>query len=287
MSIKEEYFRKFPLMVYRGTPATNILKRVDFNSKVRNFFDAFYDHTMSEGDNPQSLSYDYYNDVDYDWLIYHTNDIIDPYYGVVMDNQQFEEVVKTKYGSIEQAKKNIFLYKTNHESSPDLLISPAEYNILTGGVKKYYEPVQSSFGVVSYKRSTVDLFASTNRIISVEFSTALETPFTQNEIVRNGSTYATVASSSTTTMILKHVAGDWDRDTVFNITGDKNNITAEIAAGSYTLLQQVIPEAEEVFYSPYSYYDYEADLNEQKRDIYLVGSSYAEKLNSQLTEIMK
>lgn len=274
-------------MVYRGVPSTNILKRVDFNSNVRSFFDAFYDHTMQEGEDIQTLAYDYYNDVDFDWLIYHANDIIDPYYGVVMDNQQFEKFIIAKYGSIEEAQKNIFVYKTNYEGFGDTLLSPGEFNNLIGEVKKYYTPIQSNFGIVSYRRSTEDIYVSTNRVISVQFATEVDTTFTNNEIVRNGNTQATVAAANTSAVILKHITGDWDRETSFTVTGDKSGETIEIAAGSYTLLQQVIPEVEEVFYSPYTFYDYESDLNEQKRDIHLVSGYYAEKLNDQLTDLIK
>lgn len=273
-------------MVYRGTPVTNILKRVDFNSNIRNFLDAFYDYTINEGENVQSIAHDYYNDVDLDWLVYHTNDIIDPYYDVVLDSTQFDAFIKKKYGSIEEAQKNIFVYKTNYRAD-DGLLSPSGYNSLVGEVKKYYAPVLSSFGIVSYKRSTEDIYVSTNRVISVEFIAAVETTFTDNEIVRNGDTYATVAFANTTTTVLKHISGDWDRESAFSVTGDKSNTTIEIAPGTYKLLQQVIPAVEEVYYSPYTYYEYEMDLNEKKRDIKLVAGFYADDLNTQLTEIMK
>lgn len=77
---RHQYFRKFPITPYRGVPSLNILRRVDFNNKVKNFFTAFYAFDVTAGEKPETIAFDYYDDVDYDWLIYHANDIIDPYH---------------------------------------------------------------------------------------------------------------------------------------------------------------------------------------------------------------
>ena len=77
MSDREQYFRKFPLIPYNGVPSINILRRVDFNNNVKNFFTAFYSFNIQSGERIETIAHDYYEDVDLDWLIYLTNNIVD------------------------------------------------------------------------------------------------------------------------------------------------------------------------------------------------------------------
>ena len=55
----------------------------------------------------------YYDSVDYIWLVYLSNDIIDPVYGWHLDTREFEKYIIKKYGSIGAAKANLEGYKDN------------------------------------------------------------------------------------------------------------------------------------------------------------------------------
>lgn len=288
---RQQYFRKFPITPYRGVPSLNILRRVDFNNKVKNFFTAFYAFDVTAGEKPETIAFDYYDDVDYDWLIYHTNDIIDPYHGVALELEDFENMVIKKYGSIERARKITVTYRTNYES--DLSILPlngtASYSALIGARKKYWEPVFTANSLAGYQRKKEDIYISTNRIISFSLATATDTPLTVDETVTatNGAT-ATVASCTNDYVVLKHIDGDWDGPTSnFNVTGDDSNITVTFDYNSYKLIQHVIPELEQIYFTKYSAYDFLLDLNEQKRAISLVEKDYAHELNKQLEDLMK
>lgn len=294
MSDRTQYFRKFPLTTYRGVPALNILRRVDFNNKVKNFFTAFYAFDVQSGERMETIAHDYYDDVDLDWLIYHTNDIVDPYHDTPLDYDDLENTIKKKYGSIEKAQKRTYLYKTNYES--DMSILPVDgvngYKQLIADKRKYWDPVYNNTTLVGYQRSKDDIYATTNMIISFDFFAESANVFTKDEIVefssgsKSGS--ATVSFANTTHAVLRHIAGDWSTMTSnFTVTGDDSKATATFDYSTYTKLKDVVPAVEQVYFSKYSYYDFEVDLNDQKRQISLVERAYAENINEQLDELMR
>jgi hypothetical protein len=88
-------------------------------------------------------------------------------------------------------------------------------------------------------------------------------------------------------VILRNIDGDFDRDSNFNIVGKDSNQTIEIKFDTYNLLKQVIPTAEETYFSKLSAYDYEEKLNESKRDLKLIEEQQADNLNRQLTDILR
>lgn len=288
MARRNQYFQKFPLTEYNGTPALNILKRVAFNEKVRNFITAFYTHTMPTDEKIETIAYDYYDDIDYDWLIYHANDIVDPYYQAPLSYDNFDNFIAQKYQSVQRARRKTIHYKNNYEGDEQIL-STAAYEALTADRKKYYQPVLSQIGIAGYERATEDFIVSTNKIESFDLVSSNGTFIADEIIVRDddNSSFAEITSANTTNLIIQHVRGDFSANTNYTITGEESGATATVNAASFQLLQNVVPVNEQVFYSPVSFYDYEEELNEARREIYLVDKSYREKLNDQLTNLMK
>jgi hypothetical protein len=85
-----KYFNRFPLVDYNGTPAKNILARVDFTDQTKNDIYVNFDYVLQEGSTrPDILSFNYYNSSQYDWLIYMANEIVDPYHDYYKSQQDF------------------------------------------------------------------------------------------------------------------------------------------------------------------------------------------------------
>ena len=287
MSDREQYFRKFPITPYRGVPSINLTRRVDFNNNVKKFFTAFYSFNIDSGERIETIAHDYYDDVDFDWLIYHANDIIDPYHGIPLDYDDFNNHIKKKYGSDVRAKQRSIHYESNWSSALSI-ISVDAYNNLIGARKKYWKPEYNVYTLSGYTRNNEEIYAVTNRIISFSFAADQSTLFTVDEVVRDGSgAVATVASVDSSYITLKHVSGDWEQSSNFTITGDDSGVSIELNHATYKLLQHVIPETEAIYFSAVNYYDYELDLNERKRSIALVDRAYAESINEQLDKLMK
>ena len=288
MSRRTRYFEKFPLTEYDSVPSINILKRATFNEKVKGFITAFYTHTIPAGERIENIAYDYYDDVDYDWLIYHANDIVDPFFQVPLSNENFTNYIVQKYGSERLARRKIIHYKNNYESDIQVL-STANYAALATGQKKYWSPVLSPTGVSGYERAEEDFIVSTNKIETFDVLNVTGT-FLKDEVIvqdSDSTSFAEVSAANTTNLIIRHVRGDFSANTNYTITGEQSGATATVNADSYSLLSEVIPSAEQVYYSPVSFYDYEEELNEQRREIYLVQDTYRSTLNEQLKNLMR
>lgn len=300
MSRRSQYFQKFPLTEYNGRPALNIVKRAAFNENVKNFLTAFYTHTIPTGERIETIAYNYYDDVDYDWLIYHANDIIDPYFQTPLSYEDFDNFIISKYKSIRNAQRKTIHYKNNYRGNAEI-ISTANYNSKPPQEKKYWQPVLSQIGIAGYERAEIDFIVSTNKIETFNLVSA-DGSFIDNEVIKRAddeSTFAEVASANSTNLIIQHIRGDFSANTDYTIIGEESGVTATVDAESFQLLQNVIPRNvgdnipieqqfdESVYYSPVSFYDYEEELNEERREIYLVDKSYREKLNDQLKELMK
>lgn len=300
MSNRTEYFRKFPLTEYNGSPAIDILKRVTFNENVKDFLTVFYTHTIPLGERIEHIAHDYYDDVNYDWLIYHANDIVDPYYQVPLSLTDFDNYIVEKYKSISNAQRKTIHYKNNYESSQEILSTEA-YNAKPANEKKYYQPVLGQFNVVGYERSETDFIVSTNKIETLDLVSVSGT-FIKDEIVEkvnDTSTFAEISAANSSNIIIQHIRGNFSANTNYTIVGEESGATATVNAASFQVLQNVIPRNigddipedqqfnEQVYYSPVSFYDYEEQLNEQRREIFLVDNSYSSQLNEQLINLMR
>ena len=108
-----QYFESFPEITYDNFEVKNILSRVKVSDVAKEFLTNFLPYTIKEGDKPYQVAFDYYDSVDYIWLVYLSNDIIDPVYGWHLDTREFEKYIIKKYGSIGAAKANLEGYKDN------------------------------------------------------------------------------------------------------------------------------------------------------------------------------
>jgi hypothetical protein len=288
MSERSQYFKKFPTTVYKGQPAINLLRRIDFNSNVKDFLTNFYSYTMSTDDKIENIAFNYYNDVDYDWVLYHANDIIDPRYDVPNSYDVFDDFLVKKYGSKRRTQREVIYYKNNYEGD-DQIISVSGYTSLDANIKKYYQPVLGALGVAGYERAETDYIASTNKIISMSVIN-VNGQFEKGEVVfRNSDTTnaAQIAFSSDDEIIIQHIRGNFFSETNFILTGETSGAVATIDATTVNLLANVIPEEEQVFYKAITIYEDEEIKNENKRDIYLIDSTFVSRLNKQLTDLLK
>ena len=102
----------------------------------------FEKHTIGDGERPDTTSYILYGSVKYDWILFLTNQMFNPYFDWPLSNQDFTKMIKGKYGSVERAKKHIHQYKQIIEEETDTttlkeaIIDKHAYNALPAGEKK-------------------------------------------------------------------------------------------------------------------------------------------------------
>jgi len=92
-----KYFENFPIINYEGKRVRDITRRSSFVRAVSNNPYVYYPYTVKENERAEDIALDYYGSVEYVWLIYMANNIIDPYYEWPMDTQTFNDYLVSKY----------------------------------------------------------------------------------------------------------------------------------------------------------------------------------------------
>lgn len=92
-----KYFENFPIIEYEGRRVRDISRRSSFVRALSNNPYIYYPYTVSEGERAEEVAHFYYGSVDYVWLVYMANNIIDPYHEWPMDPQTFNDYIVEKY----------------------------------------------------------------------------------------------------------------------------------------------------------------------------------------------
>lgn len=111
------YFSNFPKIKYFNVLSTNITLRAAFIEKLKLNASVYYPYVIREGETPDGIATWYYGNPGYDWLIFLTNNIIDPHSQWPKTYSQFEKYIIKKYGTIDSAKSKIEFYRKNPDVS--------------------------------------------------------------------------------------------------------------------------------------------------------------------------
>ena len=284
------FFRNLPSIVYNGAPAKNFLALAKLSDKTLADKSLFYPYSMPDHERVDSLAGKYYDDPDYAWLIWITNNVVDPYYDVYLSDSEFHAFITKKYGSVEAAQANV-AYWINAWSIDDSDLTVAEYAALPSTTQKYYSPIIDPNNVVfQYVRKQEDWKATTNQIVSM--STTSNSAYTVGEtvsqryaannlFVANG----TVVFSNTTATILNHTTGTFlpsNSSVVVHLYDSSNSTSNTITVDT----QICIPAAEQAFWTSVSYYDHEVTTNAARRDINLIDNRFKATITNQLKKVM-
>ncbi len=281
------FFKDFPTIFYNGQQAKNLLARAKFTPETKKDMSIYYPYTIKDSiSRPDVLANSYYDDPFADWLIYFANDVVDPYYDLGLDQENFDRYITDKYGSIQLAQEKLIFYRTNWELLEDSSITIGAYTALSAVEKKYWRPIlDSNMTVVNYQRKKEDLIVNTNRILELKTD---PTGFKFNERISvSSSVYAYVVNVSDTSIIVHHVTGM----TTSNVTGQtitgKESNTASTVTEAYLLSENITSDVESKYWTSVSYYDNEVEVNTLKKNINLIDTRYKTKLESELKRVMQ
>ena len=275
------YFDKIPTITYNGQISKNLLARARLSDNIKQVKTAFYPYTIETDDRLDHISNWYYDNPGYTWLIWLTNNQIDPYHDGPLSEGDFNDHIKQKYGSYALAARKIYYYRNNWYDNTDVSITPATFNALGNSTQKYYEPVLDNvLNVAKYVRKRHDDKIETNKIITFDISSVSGTFTVGEEVQTNGTNYAFVTFANTTHMSCKHVNGTLSS----TITGQQSNATATV--GTVTTISETIASTESTFWSPVTYLEHEQDLNEAKKAIKLLDPRYKAQAENDLKRMM-
>jgi len=250
---------------------------------------------MKQNERIDTVSYDYYDDSDFDWTIYISNLIIDPYYDSYISSDDFNNYIVSKYGSVVNSQSTVAFWRNNWVADESVLTVSA-YNALTDNLRKYWDPVLSiNNTIISYQRKQADWVVTTNQVLQLNMQLSGNTNFIIGEQVNSTSNGNAVVSYSNATvnaitntsiLIINHTEGSWPEGNSFTVSGLTSNATATVNTNSVIVLSQNIPNTELVYYSPISNYDYETEINEQKKEMVLLSKIYINDAYKQFRNLM-
>ena len=282
-----KYFTNLPTISYSNNFVRNILTRAKIINDFKKNSSAYYPYVIQEGSAGglrfENLAFDYYDEADRVWILHLTNEIIDPYYDVPLTEENFNNFIKKKYGSIQKANQRIAFYRNNYYQDESIL-SISGYESLIPERKRYWTPtINYNNNIIGYERIADDTVITTNKIITIEVvaNSALIT----GEKVVQSTTGASgfVTFSNTNHLTLQHIEGSFSNSYI--IIGQDSSVSATPIAGVITLVE-TISDNVAAYFSPISYYEHERELNEQKKNINIIDNRYASMIESSFIEVM-
>jgi len=97
-----KYFENFPTIEYNGRRVKDITRRSAFLTAVQNNPYVYYPYTVKSNERAEDVARFYYGSVDYVWLIYLANNIMDPYHEWPMNENTFNDYLVDKYAEQSQ-----------------------------------------------------------------------------------------------------------------------------------------------------------------------------------------
>lgn len=283
----DNFFKHYPLISYSNTVCVNILAKVAFQKDNDKNYYLYHPYTIKEGDRADMLAYLYYGDPGYDWIVYYSNIIVDPYFEWPMDTRTFRGFIESKYGSLSDAQSKIKFYRSNYVSDFSL-ISTAAYAALSSEQKRYWAPViGENRNILQYERKKEDVTFETNKTIQCTISTVSSNNFTvgENATQKNGSIVVGIGNvkfANSSSIILDDIQGTFSN--TYNVTGSSSNANATVS--SVNTLSTSISSEIASYFEPITFYDYENELNEKRKNIRLLDVSFVENVVRQFKGLM-
>ena len=95
----KEFFADFPIIKYNNEPVRDISVRIYILENIKTDPYAFLPYTVKNGERAEEVAYLYYGNPKYVWVVYLSNNIIDPYFEWPLDNYEFEQTLAKTYAA--------------------------------------------------------------------------------------------------------------------------------------------------------------------------------------------
>lgn len=278
-----KYFRPFPVIQYANTVCVDIIRSTRLSTQAQRESALYYEYEAPYGQRADAVSHDYYKNSYYDWLIYMSNGVVDPYYDWFMTNSVFDDYIVDKYGSVANAIETVLHYHVNWEGD-DRRLAANEYAALGYEVKKYWRPETDD--AKTYVRKDLDWKAATNMVVKVNVNDT--TIFTRGDYIDQVYGGAVVASGQVAhvgdgNIQVQHVEGTFSASGDINVvsTGASTTPFTDAAGITTTVVNYAIPLSEIAYWEKVTAYDYEEEVNNSKSTLKLIDSRYVNSIQQQ------
>jgi hypothetical protein len=279
--MSETYFKNFNTIQYgnstSNTSVVDITKRiVELRNAQKNPY-LFYPLDITNGARADQVAYYNYNDAYASWVLYLTNDIVDPYYEWYLTQDQFDQFIVTKYSSYANATQTIAFWRNNWVDQPAITTTAYAAEIAGNPQRiKYWTPNYNNSSVIqNYIRAQNDWIINTNKMIDVV--TTMANSFIQGEVVQittsGGVATGQVLLANNTDVMVQHIiSATGDLSATGTIQGTWSNTNGSYTSITYTA--NTIPDNEAAYWSPVYNYDYENEKNQGNRTIRFLKPDY-------------
>lgn len=127
MPRENNYFYNLSKDLYDGILVTDILATVKIADIISDDIRVFYPYQIKYDETPDVVAYNYYDDVDLDWLVLLSNGIIDPYYDWPLSDHIFAKYIIKKYGSVNAARQGIKTYVLKENENVEMSVDSYEF----------------------------------------------------------------------------------------------------------------------------------------------------------------
>lgn len=117
-----KYFENFPEVIYDGKRVKDITRRNRFVRGLQNNPLLYMPYTVEEGERAEDVANFYYGSVDYVWLVYMANNIIDPYHEWPLNTQEFNDMLIEKYAEASGVTGQDVLDWTRSDDTEDNIV---------------------------------------------------------------------------------------------------------------------------------------------------------------------
>jgi len=126
------YFSYFSKRLYdlsgdkTETLVTDLFNRIKVREKIKDQLVLYSTYDVVDGETPESLSYKYYGDTAFYWVILLINNVMDRYYDWPLTVEQFETYLKKKYTNPD----GVHHYEITQSSGKTSSEGPSDYDHL-------------------------------------------------------------------------------------------------------------------------------------------------------------
>tara|TARA_R100000008_G_C3568435_1_gene160546 strand:+ start:601 stop:1110 length:510 start_codon:yes stop_codon:yes gene_type:complete len=134
------YFNQLPKTKFLNQDIVNLAVGVKLNKLIKGDAFALLNYAVKDGESPDTVAYNYYDDPSYAWLVLLSNNIIDPYFEWPLSVYDFNQFIKKKYGSIAAAQATTM--HCEHKTK-DLTVSADSLTVSNGVSSSDYDAIDA------------------------------------------------------------------------------------------------------------------------------------------------
>lgn len=286
------FLDKFPLVRYtvdkkllnEYDTVRNILFRVRILKEIMaENLDTYYKYTIKDEETPDDLADRIYGTSLAHWIILYANDIYDPYYDWPMSNRVFDKYIANKYGSVEWAKTNYHHYeKVITRENPyyqKTTITKFEVNEkkLTDGILTLFDYTDDfDLGEIAFAGPSNAANVFSGEVIAWSNSNGkIVLANTNGKIAPYQFLKGLTSTANGTVLRIESPAAPMD---AYNTLVDTTDFITYNVAGK-TVFETTSRDR-------VTYYDYELNLNENKRLIKIIHPRYYSQIVNELERLI-